>query len=79
MTIPVQTLIEVTSKCNLRCRGCPINAQVDAGQHMDFDLFKSIVDMIDYPTTVVPWVNGEPLMHPQYTKIIKYITDRCFC
>ena len=76
MTVPVQTLIEVTSKCNLRCKGCPINAQTNAGQHMEYDLFTSIVDRIIFPTTVVPWVNGEPLLHPRYYDMIRYITDR---
>ena len=43
---------------------------------MDFDFFTSVIDRIDFDCTVVPWLNGEPLMHPRYYEMIKYITDR---
>lgn len=72
---PKQLLIEVTNKCNLRCVGCPINSQSGAGKHMDLRLFKSIIDRIDWDCTVVPWVNGEPLMHPDYYEMVKYVLD----
>jgi MoaA/NifB/PqqE/SkfB family radical SAM enzyme len=48
---------------------------------MDMELFKSIVNRIDFDTTVIPWMNGEPLLHPQYAEMVKYITDkglRCY-
>jgi radical SAM protein with 4Fe4S-binding SPASM domain len=71
---PLQVDIEVSSRCNLRCKGCPINYQSDRGRFMDLDLFKSIVDRINWDCTLVPWLNGEPLLHPDYTEMIKYIT-----
>jgi len=43
---------------------------------MDFDFFTSVIDRIDFDCTVVPWLNGEPLLHPRYFEMIKYITDR---
>ena len=74
--VPKQIDIEVTSKCNLRCKFCPQWKEGTHAQHMDFDLFRSIVDRVNFPCTIVPWLNGEPLMHPRYTEMIRYITDR---
>lgn len=80
MKEPKQIIIETSRTCNLRCVGCPINS--DAKQKkkgkmfMDMDLFTSIIDRVDFPTTIIPWMNGEPLMHPKYYQMVKYITDR---
>jgi len=68
-----QVDIEVTSACNLKCRFCP--GLGTKPQHMDVDLYKSIIDRIDFPTTVVPWLNGEPLLHPKYLELIKYTDE----
>jgi radical SAM protein with 4Fe4S-binding SPASM domain len=74
--IPKQIDIEVTTKCNLKCKYCPsVDGHLPTG-HMDLKLFKSIVDRIDFETTVVCWLNGEPLLHPDYFEMVKYVTDR---
>lgn len=74
--IPKQIDIETSSHCNLKCKYCPsLSLQANEG-HMDFGFFKSIIDRINFPTAVVPWLNGEPLLHPQYYEMIRYITDR---
>lgn len=76
---PKQIDIEVTSHCNLQCKLCPAwtgNAQVG---HMDPALFYSIVDRAaaECPeVTIVPWLNGEPLMHPEYFNFIKYLDSK---
>ncbi len=71
---PKQIDLEVTSACNLKCRYCP--GLGTKAQHMDFDLFKSIIDRVDFPTTIVPWLNGEPLMHPRYNEMLQCIEDK---
>jgi radical SAM protein with 4Fe4S-binding SPASM domain len=76
MLKPKQVDIEVTSACNLKCRFCP--GLGTKAQHMDVDLYKSIIDRIDFPTTVVPWLNGEPLLHPNYLELIKYTDEAGF-
>jgi radical SAM protein with 4Fe4S-binding SPASM domain len=43
---------------------------------MDWDLFKSIIDRINFPTVVIPWMNGEPLMRKDYSEIVKYISSK---
>lgn len=75
--VPKQVDIEVTAACNLRCKFCP--RPLDVSGHMDPALFYSIIDRIaeEMPrASVVPWLNGEPLLHPEYNKFIRYITDR---
>lgn len=80
MKIPKQVIIEVSSACQLKCVGCPNNL-TENHRFMDFDFFKSIIDRVDFDTTIIPWMNGEPLLHPQYADMIKYITAkglRCY-
>jgi MoaA/NifB/PqqE/SkfB family radical SAM enzyme len=43
---------------------------------MEWGFFKSIVDRINFPTTVVLWLNGEPLLHPQYSEMAKYVSSK---
>jgi len=43
---------------------------------MSFDLFKSIIDRIDFPVTLCPWMIGEPLMNPEYARMIKYAISK---
>ncbi len=74
--IPKQLDIEVTAACNLACKGCP--RQVDLNKHMSLELYGSIVDRakIEMPdTTIVMWLNGEPLLHPHYYEMVKYTTN----
>jgi organic radical activating enzyme len=76
MKIPKQVIIETTSKCNLKCKLCPNTALGAKGEHMDYSLFKSIIDRIDFPTVVIPWMNGEPLMNPEFPKMLTYIEKK---
>lgn len=79
MLIPKNVILETAAVCNLRCKGCMINEQDRRGMKggfMDPDLFKSIIDRIDFPTVVIPWCTGEPLMHPQYAELVKYVSAK---
>ena len=44
--------------------------------HMDFDLFKSIVDAAPYTTQVHPQGFGEPLLYPHLVDAIRYCKER---
>ncbi len=70
--IPKQIILESTSRCNLRCRYCPSLSAPKAD--MSWELFKSIVDRVDFPTTLIPWMNGEPLLLDDYAQRIEYIS-----
>ena len=77
--IPNQVLVETSSVCNLKCKLCPAVMDSAQSMFMDLNLFKSIVDRVvkeDFNPVVTPWINGEPLLHPDYYEMVKYITDR---
>ena len=43
---------------------------------MPFEFFKSIIDRIDFKTTVIPWMNGEPFLNPEYFQFVKYLNEK---
>ena len=78
MIHPKQFIIEATNRCNLQCRYCPSveNTGKFSIGDIDVDFFKSIVDRIaeESPeSTVIPWANGEPFMHPRYLEMMEYL------
>ncbi len=71
---PKQIYIDVTAACNLQCKFCP--RPINVHEHMDFDLFTSIVDRAEKEmpqASILPWMNGEPFLHPRYTDMIRYV------
>jgi MoaA/NifB/PqqE/SkfB family radical SAM enzyme len=77
MVTPKQVIIEATSRCNLQCKYCPsICGEGYPQGDMSFEFFKSIVDRIDFDTTVIPWMNGEPFLNPEYLKFVQYLNEK---
>jgi MoaA/NifB/PqqE/SkfB family radical SAM enzyme len=74
--IPKQVIIETSAACQLNCVGCPINRDSNAGSFMPLEDVISILDRIDFTTTIIPWMNGEPLLHRDYEEILRQITER---
>lgn len=77
--VPRHVIIEMTNHCNLQCKGCPTAHPTARDFHrgyMNFDLFRSIVDRIDFKTTVIPWMNGEPLLYPGYERVASYLGEK---
>ncbi len=72
---PTHIFIETTRACNLKCTFCSRNVEHSESGHMDFDLFKSIVD----EATSFGRKNfglhllGEPLLYPKIVEAIQYI------
>jgi MoaA/NifB/PqqE/SkfB family radical SAM enzyme len=82
---PLQLDIEVSAACQLSCVGCPINFDGGHGKLMSSELFHSILDRLvrerktdDWHPTLVPWLNGEPLLHPHYPEFVRRILDERF-
>ena len=76
LVIPKQIIIETSAECQLRCEGCPINTVSGGGGFMPLVDVMSILDRIDFETTIIPWMNGEPLLHRDYAEILRQITER---
>ena len=74
---PIKLWIEVSSRCNLKCRLC-VNKDMPslAKGDMDFELYKKIIDQSkDYVFDVNLFHRGEPLIHPQIVEMVKYGTQ----
>ena len=68
--------LEITNCCNLRCIMCPITKMKREKQFMDFRLFTKIIDENTHLGTV--WLHnfGEPLLHPELPKMIRYCKNK---
>lgn len=68
---PRHLFIELTGKCNLKCGYCPRQG----GDHMGFELFKSIIDegRTYGPRSYSLHLFGEPLLYPKFFEAVEYI------
>ena len=73
---PLHVDIEVSAVCNLECPMCPRRqADISEYSHMDFDIFKKIVDeCVRYKlfSARLSW-RGELLTHPNFSEFVHYI------
>lgn len=67
--------IELTNYCNLACVECPHRFMKRELQHMEYDVFTKVVDLIKDNNfeTVILHKDGEPLMHPKFTEYFQLI------
>lgn len=66
---PKQIIIETTSRCNLKCKGCyrELDKTRYPDKDMDLALFKSIIDQVaKWKPVIVPFSIGEPLLNPLF-------------
>lgn len=72
---PFHLFLETTSACNLKCNICPRNHGETLVGHMEFDLFKKIIDEANQHgrRTFCLHLFGEPMLAPNFAKMIKYI------
>jgi len=72
---PLHIFVETTSACNLKCKICPRTRGNTLIGHMDFELFKKIIDEANYygARTFSLHLFGEPLLTRDFSKTIKYI------
>jgi len=71
-TFPRHIFIETTALCNLSCEYCP---REKISSHMDFELFKRIVDECNQygPRSFSLHLFGETLLYPHILEAIRYI------
>ena len=68
---------EVTNHCNLRCAMCPVNRGMKRKRgFMEFSLFKKIIDEAPALEFLLAFQWGEPLLHKDFFKMIRYAHDR---
>ncbi len=67
--------IEVTNRCDLACRTCTRGKLPSLGD-MRFEDFTRVVDSFDRIDTLWLSGQGEPLLHPDLPRMIRYCSDR---
>lgn len=75
---PDQVQIEITNKCNLDCTMCPRKDMNLEYRHMDFDLFKKVIERLDNIRSVTLTGWGEPFMHPNIFEMIAICKKKGF-
>jgi sulfatase maturation enzyme AslB (radical SAM superfamily) len=69
--------IEITNACNLTCRMCPVNQEMQRPKTMmSFDFFKKTIDDNPQLQFVLVFQWGEPLLHKDLPRMIRYCSDR---
>ena len=80
---PKTIVIDLVSVCNIRCPMCSVPPDIASDftdkKHIDFELFKRIIDELDgYVTDLSLVYSGEPLLHPYFADIVDYVKDRYY-
>lgn len=75
---PTLVQIEITNKCNINCKMCFRHFISLDEKHMDFDLFKRIVDKLEGVPVLTLAGYGEPFIYPQFIEAIKYCKSKKF-
>lgn len=72
---PLHVILENTTVCPFDCIMCSRSKEVKDPHHMSFDRFKKIVDDVN-PLHIYLSAAGEPLLHPEQPRMIRYASDR---
>lgn len=75
---PPSLQIEPTNFCNINCICCPTDRMVRKKGHMDFELFRKIIDEASKigVRRVHLLLHGEPMIHPRIVDMIRYIKSK---
>ncbi len=70
--------LDITDMCNLKCPGCLTGMGYNRGRQgmMSFEVFQTLIDEAARSTALVVLYNsGEPLLHPDAPKMIRYLSQ----
>ena len=67
--LPLNLLVEVTSRCNLSCRMCNIHHDTKSGVVISEALLEGTFELAKTARAVSPFGLGEPLLHPDIVRI----------
>jgi radical SAM protein with 4Fe4S-binding SPASM domain len=64
---------ESSNTCNIKCLQCPVNRTMKREKgYLDLKLFKKVIDDNPQLLFVMPYLWGEPLLHPKIYEMIEY-------
>jgi len=68
--IPVDAIIELTSRCNLNCRHCYFGKFLNRGRDLKFEVLKRVLkDLKKAGTLFLTFTGGEPLLYRDFFKL----------
>ena len=74
---PVCLYLEVTNRCNLLCETCPRTfEELEPPADLSWELFTTIVDQVPNIARVVLHGVGEPMLHKDLFRMVRYLKDR---
>jgi len=75
---PLTVGIDITNRCNLRCKHCYANSCFDSKiPDITFEKFLDILNQLDrLGTSVISLAGGEPLLRPDLCKIVEAVTKK---
>lgn len=77
--LPISIAIEPTTACNLRCPECPsgLRSFTRPTGKLAGDMYESIIDELkDTLLYLIFYFQGEPYLHPDFLKMVKYASER---
>lgn len=70
-------LIDITNKCINSCSNCMrFCGHYQNPYFMDFEFFKNAIDSLDGWNGQIGIIGGEPLLHPDFAKMVQYLHDK---
>lgn len=75
---PKTVQIEITNRCNAKCIMCPMRKMTREKGDMNMNLFEKLIDEIAQldVNRVYLHIAGEPLLHPEIEKMVRYATNQ---
>ena len=72
--VPYLAMIELTTKCNLRCHHCYVAAgEEKPANELSFDKMKEIINKLsEAGTKEIQFTGGEPLLYPWFFELLEY-------
>ncbi len=71
--------LEINATCNLRCPFCSQSVSWIKGNILTFKQIKELIDALIKDNlnfySFTPFFRGESLLHPEFTKIVNYLTE----
>ncbi|OGM01757.1 hypothetical protein A3K72_01025 [Candidatus Woesearchaeota archaeon RBG_13_36_6] len=76
--LPRQATVEITNICNLNCKMCPRHIFKRPERHMEFDVYKKIIDRLEGIEEIALIGYGETMLYPKLKEAIKYARGKGF-
>lgn len=70
-------ILEVTNKCNLRCKHCYNDSGVKRENELTIEDMKKLIDYLaDIGVLNIVFSGGEPLLHPDFLDLVEYARSK---